>query len=271
MRTRVHLAVRRARLSAAALIAVSAFVVGCSQLSTTQVWPWSTAKVEKVQPGQMTVVWTHATESDAGHTMRGFRGRIFFYPKHKSATAGKEPDRDADNSIKVDGTLTVYAFDVTADGKPSAVTPRKFIFGSEQLKKMCSASEEKPSYQVWLPWDAVGGPLKKVNLWTRFDGINPVSVVMSDNMPQQLPGVAQVAAVDQAPSRVKAPANATPTTQSPRGPLAQAVYETSAKPAEASGAPTGPRTGGLSATPDGSSPAAAPTTSTAASTADWWK
>ena len=86
---------------------------GCSQLDTSQVWPWSTVKTEKPQPGRMTVAWTHADQTEAGLPMRGFRGRIFFYPKEKTAAAnpaGKDPGKDSGAPMKVEGALTVYAF-----------------------------------------------------------------------------------------------------------------------------------------------------------------
>jgi hypothetical protein len=248
MRTRVHSSARPARLAAAGL------VVGCSQLDTGKVWPWSISKSEKPQPGRMTVVWTHATEIESNREMRGFRGRIFFFPKEKSTGQAKQPDKDRDQPIKVEGTLTVYAFDVTAKGKLSPIVPRKFLFEPEKFKKQCSESKQGPSYQVWLPWDTVGGPPKQVNLWTRFDGINQGAVVMSDHSPQLLPGVSQMPGVSQVAARVKPLPRQPTVTESPQGPIRQAGYETSTEAADR------PASGNHSET---GTPAAA--------TADWWK
>ena len=91
-------------------------IAGCSQLDATRTWPWSVSKSEKPQPGRMTVAWTHATEVQSGREMRGFRGRIFFYPKENRTGPAKPADKDRDKPMMVEGTLTVYAFDVTADG-----------------------------------------------------------------------------------------------------------------------------------------------------------
>src|ERR1700722_17952751 len=194
MRTRVHALARPARLAVAAFAGVLTLLAGCSQFETAKVWPWTTAKVEKPQPGRMTVAWTHATETEAGRQMRGFRGRIFFYPKGKTQPPAKPADtqladKDHDKPMKVEGTLTVYAFNVMPGGKLNADSPRKFLFQPEKLKKQCAESKQGPSYTVWLPWDTVGGPPQQISLWTRFDEINQGAVVMSEHSPQLLPGV----------------------------------------------------------------------------------
>ena len=254
LRSSVHPSARPARFAAAGLIAVAAIVVGCSQLDAGKVWPWSMSKSEKPQPGRMTVVWTHATEIESNREMRGFRGRIFFYPKEKPTAPGKQADKADDKPMKVEGTLTVYAFDVTAEGKLSFSSPRKFLFGPEKFKKQCSESKQSPSYQVWLPWDTVGGPPKKVNLWTRFDGINQGAVVMSDHSPQLLPGVSQMRGVSQVAARLKPLPRKPAPAETPNGPIAQAGYETPAEPAAKPGSEDRSETG-----------------QPAASTADWWK
>src|SRR3984957_2307526 len=229
MRTRVHALARPARLAVAAFAGVLTLLAGCSQFETAKVWPWTTAKVEKPQPGRMTVAWTHATETEAGRQMRGFRGRIFFYPKEKTGSKA-EPAKDSDNSMKVEGGLTVYAFNVMADGKMSPTAPRKFLFDPEKLKKQCVESKQGPSYEVWLPWDSVGGPPQQISLWTRFDEINQGAVVMSEHSPQLLPGVSQVPdvsriATGEKPSKLKSAGNAPSD-----GAVKQAGYQTTDAP-----------------------------------------
>ena len=123
MRTRVHLSARPGPIVAAAVCAVLATLAGCSQFDVKPVWPWSTAKDDKPQAGRMTVAWTHATEVEGGREVRGFRGRISL-PQRKSAATGKKTDPEHEQPIKVEGTLTVYAFDVTAEGKLTSVAPR---------------------------------------------------------------------------------------------------------------------------------------------------
>jgi hypothetical protein len=142
----------------------------------------------------MSVVWTHADQTESGLPMRGFRGRIFFYPKEEKG-APHQPDKSRDHPMKAEGALTVYAFTVMADGKLSPASPRKYFFSPEKLKKQCVESKQGPAYEVWLPWDGVGGPPKQISLRTRFDGINQGAVVMSDPSSQLLPGVSQMPAV----------------------------------------------------------------------------
>jgi hypothetical protein len=216
----------RAQFVAAALVVTASIVVGCSQLDVGRAWPWSTAKSEKPQPGRMTVAWTHATETESGREMRGFRGRIFFYPKEKSASGAKPQGNESQKPMKVEGTLTVYAFDVMGAGKLSPGAPRKFLFVPDKFKKQCSESKQGPSYNVWLPWDGVGGPPQQVNLWARFDAVNGGPVVTCENSRQLLPGVpTQIAAGH------KAVLQRTAMGGTPAGPIEQTGYETSAEPA----------------------------------------
>jgi hypothetical protein len=245
MRSQINRSARRAGFAAPALVAVALIIVGCSQLDVGRAWPWSPAKSDKPEPGRMTVAWTHATETESGREMRGFRGRIFFYPKEKSTSKAKEQSKDSQKPMKVEGTLTVYGFDVTAAGKLSPGAPRKFLFVPDKFKKQCSESKQGPSYNVWLPWDGVGGPPTQINLWTRFDAVNNGPVVTSENSRQLLPGVPTQIAAGRKPLLRQSPIGGTP-----RGPIEQTGYETSVEPATGRGAE--PRTSD-------------------ASNADWWK
>jgi hypothetical protein len=256
MQTRVHSAARLAR-AAAGFVAALTFVAGCSQLDSGQIWPWSTAKSEAPQPARMTVAWTHATEAESGRQLRGFRGRIFFYPKDETPAAGKSADaqlaeKDRGKPIKVDGTLTVYAFNVLPGGKLNAASPRKFLFQPEKLKKQCAESKQGPSYTVWLPWGTVGGPPQQVSLWTRFDGINQGAVVMSDHSAQLLPGVSQMPEVSKIAAKPIAPQPSL--TEGDGKPVIQTGYnKTLDQPAGQMAPPNHADSG------------------TAASTTEWWK
>jgi hypothetical protein len=260
MQTRVHPAARLAR-AAAGFVAVLTFVAGCSQLDSGQIWPWSTAKSEAPQPARMTVAWTHATETESGRQMRGFRGRVFFYPKDKTPAAGKSADgqlaeKDHGTPIKVDGTLTVYAFNVLPGGKLNAASPRKFLFQPEKLKKQCAESKQGPSYTVWLPWDTVGGPPQQVSLWTRFDGINRGAVVMSDHSAQLLPGVSQMPEVSKIAAGAKPITPQSTLTEGDGKPVIQTAYNKT--PDEPAGQAVPP-------------PPNHADSGTAASTTEWWK
>jgi hypothetical protein len=255
MRTRVHAFAFPARIAAALLTAVSTFFAGCSDLDTRQIWPWSTVKVEKPQPARMTVAWTHATQAESGRPLRGFRGRIFFYPKDKSAAGTQLAEKDRDKPMKVEGTLSVYAFDVLADGKLSPTAPRKFVFKPDQFQKQLSEAKQGPSYEVWLPWDGVDGPPKRVELWTRFDGVNQGAVVMSDHSPQLLPGVSQVPDVSRIAAGERPKPRPSSPPEKPLDPITQTAYQ-SADPPPASASVSGKHSDG---------------DSSGASTADWWK
>lgn len=227
MRSQMNRPVWRARFAATGFVAIVSIIVGCSQLDVGRAWPWSPAKSEKPEPGRMTVAWTHATETESGREMRGFRGRIFFYPKEKSTAEAKPQSKESQKPMKVEGTLTVYAFDVTAAGKLSPGAPRKFLFVPDKFKKQCSESKQGPSYNVWLPWDGVGGPSQQINLWTRFDAVNNGPVVTSDNSRQLLPGAPTQIAAGRKPLLRQSPSGGTP-----RGPIEQTSYETSAEPVQ---------------------------------------
>ncbi len=149
----------------------------------------------------MTVAWTHATENASGRETRGFRGRIYFPPKEPNGGGGaggggggkKGDDPSVQKPMQVDGTLTVYAFDVGAKGQWGTAAPRKFVFKPDQLKKKCAESKQGPAYDVWLPWDGADGPPKEIDLLVRFDAAAIGPVLMSDTSRQLLPGISQVA------------------------------------------------------------------------------
>src|ERR1700685_3898017 len=130
---------RRARVAspgllALALVGVAAVLAGCSELDVGRAWPWPTSKADKPQAVRTTLAGTHATQSESGRDVRGFRGRIFFYPKEKPAAAARQAP-DSQKPMKVEGTLTVYAFEVLADGKLSPAAPRRWLFVPDKLKK----------------------------------------------------------------------------------------------------------------------------------------
>jgi hypothetical protein len=248
MRTRVQPLARPARSASAGFVAVLTLVTGCSQLDTGTLWPWSMAKTEKPQPGRMTVAWTHATETESGRQVRGFRGRIFFYPREKSGTQ-THPDKDRDTPMMVEGGLTVYAFNVMADGKLSPTAPRKFLFNPEKFQKQCVGSQQKPSYEVWLPWDTVGGPPQQISLLARFDGSNQSAVVMSEQSSQLLPGVSQMPNISRI-ARGEKPSTLKSAVNSSDGSVDQAGYKTTGAPASDVTAAAGEKDDRVASSPD---------------------
>lgn len=133
-------------------------------------------------PNRLSVVWTDTVlHQHQRPAIRGFGGRIIFY-------ADKPEDDDAPaEPVIVDGTLTVYAFG-DDHGKGIANKPEKrFVFLPEQLEKHRSKSDIGHSYSVWLPWDEVGGPQRRISLFVRFEP-SQGGAVMSDAAPKILPG-----------------------------------------------------------------------------------
>jgi len=127
------------------------------------------------QPARITTLWSHTVLNQQGkRSVRGFGGRIMFH--------GKEGDK----SVKVQGSLIIYAFDETTHSK--SAPDRKFVFTAEQFESHYSKSKLGHSYSVWLPWDEVGGPPRRINLVARFEPTDG-PMIMSDNAIQLLPGI----------------------------------------------------------------------------------
>jgi hypothetical protein len=155
-----------------------------------EVWPFN--KEDKPgKPDKVIVMWsdTVLTRSDRP-PMRGFGGRLMFYEK------------DKEDSIKVEGTLVVYAFNETDHPEDNAKPDKKYVFLPEQLPGHYSKSKVGHSYSVWLPWDEVGGFQKEITLMVRFEPKEGPSI-MGEQKRQLLPGktpLASTAAQTPAPS-----------------------------------------------------------------------
>jgi hypothetical protein len=149
---------------------------GCSSwnLQSPKVWPFASDKPGS--PTQVAAMWTDTVMYQPNQApMRGFGGRLMFYEKDK-----KDP-------IKVEGSLTVYAFDENT-GETNKVRPdRKYVFTKEELATHYSKSKIGHSYSVWLPWDVAGGQQKEISLIVRFKP-EKGSVVISDQSKHLLPG-----------------------------------------------------------------------------------
>ena len=156
-------------------LAICLFLMcGCTTFDLNKRIPWMDSD-KPTQPAKITALWTQTILNQSGHKgVRGFGGRIMFH--------GKENEKP----VKVEGTLIVYAFDETK--QVSSVPERKFVFTPEQFEKHYSQSKLGHSYSIWLPWDEVGGPPRRINLLARFEPVSG-SMVMSDNSLQILPGI----------------------------------------------------------------------------------
>ena len=156
------------------IVAVLCLISGCTTFDLSKRIPWMDTD-EVTQPTKITALWTHTILNQSGQKgVRGFGGRIMFH--------GKENEKP----VRVEGTLVVYAFDETT--RVNSVPERKFVFTPEQFEKHYSHSKIGHSYSIWLPWDEVGGPPRRINLLARFEPVSG-STVMSENSLQILPGL----------------------------------------------------------------------------------
>lgn len=128
-------------------------------------------------PNRMVAVWSDAVMNQPGlRGVRGIGGRVHFYANRN------------DKPIEVEGLLTVYAYDDSEEVDAESVPVRKFAFLPEQLTRRHSISKLGHSYNLWLPFDEVGGPTRQLTLIARFEPEGGASV-MSDPARQLLPGV----------------------------------------------------------------------------------
>jgi hypothetical protein len=169
-----------------ALLAIAMCAGGCrtagEPVSATKRTPdWmdrlannSDANVTFGQAERMAVIWTDSIASASGvSSVRGFGGRIYFYDRNGQPT-------------RVDGEITVYAFDDTA-GANNTAPDRVYKFCQADLQRHYSKTQLGPSYSVWLPWDKVGGDRKSITLMAVFkSGDN--QIVKSEQSKNVLPG-----------------------------------------------------------------------------------
>jgi len=140
------------------LIAVAVlFCGGCATFDLSKRIPWGAGEDGKpAAPMRLMAVWTDTTMTSPNKpAMRGMGGRIVFYDQ-------------ANEPVKVKGTLVVYAFDET-NRDPTNVTPdRKYVFLTADFEKHYSKGRLGHSYSFWLPWDQVGGKQAAISLIARF-------------------------------------------------------------------------------------------------------
>jgi len=131
---------------------------GCAGLNLDETLSWDTLWEGTPEPPESVVaIWTPVVANHASRgSMRGFGGRLMFFGK------------DREKTLKVEGTLVVYAF-VEGGRDPTNVKPdRKYVFTPDQLASHYSKSKIGHAYTVWLPWDEAGGPRKQISLITHL-------------------------------------------------------------------------------------------------------
>ncbi len=172
-----HATDRAAVLITSIVAAGMLLVAGCQQFDLSRRIPWKTSKETRTEPpGKIVVAWIDAVRHQAGRRpVRGFGGRVYFYGRDE-----KEP-------IEVDGKIVVYAFDESDRGSNNAVPDRKYVFPAVQVAKLQSESPLGNSYNLWIPWDEVGGVQKEISLIVRFEPTEG-SVVVGNQTTNLLPG-----------------------------------------------------------------------------------
>ncbi|MEM9353458.1 MAG: hypothetical protein AAGA92_10640 [Planctomycetota bacterium] len=127
-------------------------------------------------PTRVVTSWSNTVLNRGGRApQRGFGGRLSFF------------NDESEEPIRVDGQLVVYAFDETNRQLHETQPTRRFIFPAEQFAKHESASSLGPSYSFWLPWDGVGGEVKKISLIARFESVDG-PVLLSEQTKHHLSG-----------------------------------------------------------------------------------
>jgi hypothetical protein len=162
------LAARRAWRRAIAFLVISS-CAGCS-LGKGEKWNFASWDVRRAVglggeekpdpeiPVRLVTTWTEAVHHRTGQKpQRGFGGRLAFFKN------------GSDDPVRVDGQLVVYAYDETGRQAYETEPTRRYIFPSEQFAVYESDSKLGPSYSIWLPWDDLGGPERKVSLIAKFE------------------------------------------------------------------------------------------------------
>jgi hypothetical protein len=228
-----HFGDRRTRLAAALLsaLAVALGAVGCLGLDVGGTFRWPNARSEQLVPARMTVAWKNDIQKKSGKNMlRGFEGKVQFFaadPKPADKTKDKKTDGPTTphvppKGVPVDGTLTVYAFEETADGKEGTGPSKKYVFPPKDLGKVHREGPQGHEYNIWMAWDKAGGMETHVRLLARFDPTGGGQVVMSDNSREVLPGLTIQYASGVSPETRRAPRD------SSGRPVTHADFETDA-------------------------------------------
>ena len=133
---------------------------------------------QDLAPKQVVAIWSDALYEQPGRTsVRGFGGRVYFYNAQNE-------------TIPVEGQLVIYAYDDSAGSdqeERSRVPDRKFVFRPEQLEQQYSPTDLGPSYNIWLPWDEIGGYKRTVALLPVFTGTQG-NVAVGNQSVSILPG-----------------------------------------------------------------------------------
>jgi hypothetical protein len=138
------------------LCLLTALSCGCGKFARQEPFPWFGEQDDVVAPTRISAMWTDTVMYQPDQPgVRGIGGRFYFF--------GEKDDKP----VRVDGTLTVYAFDAVRDDR-NVKPEKKFVFLPDQLTRHHSESSIGHSYSFWLPWGEVGGPPRQLSVIARF-------------------------------------------------------------------------------------------------------
>jgi len=130
-------------------------LAGCSSLRLNSSIPFVEEKPQ--QPASLAAIWQDTALAQPNQPpKRGFLGRLVFYGEK-----GGKP-------IRVEGTLVVYAFEENGGGPEKVKPDRKYVFTPEQFAEHHTKCDLGHAYNVFVEWDAAGGPRKEISLIARF-------------------------------------------------------------------------------------------------------
>jgi hypothetical protein len=139
-------------------------------------------------PTRLVSTWTDTILHRQGEkAQRGFGGRLLFF------------NEEAEDPVRVEGQLVVYAFDESGRAAHETQPTRRFVFPREQFVLHESEAKVGASYSVWLPWDEVGGEQKNISLIARFEP-KAGPLVVGEQTKHLLPGVRHLASGGTAPA-----------------------------------------------------------------------
>ena len=159
--------------------------VGCTSFTTNSLCWWKKETVSE-RPTRVVEFWKEDVLTVDGVTTRGFGGRLVFYDANQ-----KNKENGHDQSVKITGRLTIYAFDDSEYEQGSSAAEKKFVFEPDQLEKAYrETSLLGHSYCFWLPWDHdVDAPRRKICLIAVLENLDGQPVLRSTEANHiQLPG-----------------------------------------------------------------------------------
>jgi hypothetical protein len=173
----------RARTSIlVAWLILLSMTVGCSSFMEKKTdWvPFLNKQPAITIPERVMPIWTDTVLHQPGLPgVRGFGGRVYFYEE-----GNQEP-------VQIEGRLTVYVFDGDLLSHPKTSPEKKYIITAQQMAELGSKSSLGFSYNIWIPWDEVGGMKRELSLVTRYDG-TAGGTVIADLSTHLLPGAKEV-------------------------------------------------------------------------------